>query len=445
MYASGKFDFPTSAGSLAITGLGFEPQGVILIGGNKATVGSLLTGLTGPGIFISINARDWSNPSSILSVGLSPNGRSDANVANYRGIETGPISMQTDAATASVVDYKASAITMGADGFTLTISTPAPGVRPVHWFAWGGDIETGAAPIPMQTACVKQQFAASSPTFDAGFKAWSAMVLSTVASNGFGEGSVDGSSWFSFGTGHYPEFSHGDAQLWASSVVYNQIQLGSALGRQGFSNYFVLSGPGAGDWSFLNISDVLGSLGPLLTEGFRRFRPEAEIGSEQIFINEGGGSGLGGWQDCVWWNSEGWTDFVTIPAGGSVTVPAPPNFSEFEQVMFSTPGSAVGSSGNATRQAFGFGMLGLDDQGCAVFSHDGAFYQANDECVAVCDSTGYSAASGVINGPSFTLTSTHAGLGDMLVVWHAWGKPSAGWLPQIYRWWRPPPLAGVGL
>lgn len=429
MYASGMFDFPTVTGDFSVTGLGFEPQGVIMIYGNKATVGTLLTGLTGPGIGISMNALDWSSPGTILSLGLSPNGNSDANNANYRGIETGPISMQTDAATASVVDYKASAITFDVDGFTLTVSTAAGGVRPVHWFAWGGDIDIGTSLIPMQTACVKQQMSGS-PTFDAGFEAWSAMVVSTVATNGFGEGNVDGSAWYSFGTGHYPELSVGDAQKWASSVLATQIQLTSALGRQGWTDQFVLSGPGAGDWSFVSVSNVVNALGPLLVEGFRRHRPEAEISSQQIYINEGGGAGTP-WQDAIWWNSEGWTDFVTIPAGGSVTVNHPWNFEDFEQVMFST----INGGATSAPLRFGFGMLGYDDQGCVVFGQDGSFYQSNDECAANCTAGGYSAASGVINGSSFTLTSTNADLGDLLVVWHGWGRPRspAQWIPHIYR------------
>lgn len=429
-YKSGMFNFPTGGGSHAVTGLGFRPQGVVMIGGNKATVGSLLTGLNGPGLFISMSARDWTNPAAILSVAISPKGHSEANTIGYRGIETGPISMPQDTTDAANVDYKAGGITFDADGFTLTISTPASGVRPIHWFAWGGDIDAAGTPIPMQTACVKQQFAASSPTFDAGFRAFSSMVLSTVAANGFGEGSVNDSCWFSFGTSNFPEFAGFDAKRWRASVVYTQLQLSSPLGRQGFTNYFVTSAPSFGDWITLNVSDVLGSLGPLLTEGFRRFRPYAEGGDLQVMINEGGASGLGGWQDCIWWNSEGWSDTVTIPAGGSVTVPVPENFSEFEQIMFST---VNGGNPGAKETSYGVGMLGYDDQGCVVFQKDGSFYQSNSECVAHCDAGGYSAASGVINGNSFTLTHTHGS--SLTVVWHAWGKPSAGWLPQMYRWW----------
>lgn len=437
MYKSGVFNFPTTTSPLVVTGLGFQPQGVVFIYGNKATVGSQMTGLTGPGLGISICALDYSNPSTILCLGLSINGLSDSNVTCYRGIETGPISMQTDAATASTVDFKASAISFDTDGFTLTIATAAPGVRPVHWFAWGGDIVQPSGNITMQTAAVKQvmpAFPAPNPTFDAGFEAWSALVISTLATNGFGEGSVDGNAWYSFGTGHYPQASAGDAQLWQAGNTYAQVQQSSPLGRQGFTDYFVKSGPGATDWSTVDISDVVSSIGPLLTEGFRRHRPQAEIASQQIFINEGGGAP---WQFAAWWNSEGWTDFVTIPAGGSVTVQHPVNFNEFEQVMFSTVNEG-GTSGLQGPLRFGFGMLGYDDQGCVVLGPDGTFFQANDRCVAHSTVVGVSAASGVINGGSFTLTSEEDDLGDIQVIYHAWGKTTAKqvWLPQSYRFLR---------
>ena len=126
---------------------------------------------------------------------------------------------------------------------------------------------------------------------------------------------------------------------------------------------------------------------------------------------------------------------MTVPAGGSVTVEIPEkaNFREFEQVMFSTPNGRSAGFGSYTIR-FGLGVLGIDDQGCVVFYTDGSFYQSNTECVAQCTASGVKAASGVIHGPTFTLTSTQ-GSSDMTVVWHAWGKPAAGWLPQMYRLW----------
>ncbi len=432
MYAAGGFNFPTSTGAFAVTGLGFKPVAVILMGGNKATVGSLMTGLTGPGLFISMNAQDYTTPTNVRSFGLSPNGNSDAGNANYRGIETGPISMQTDAATASVVDYKASAITFDSDGFTLTVATAASGVRPIHWWAFGGDISTDD-PTAMISRFVEQNMSGS-PTFTNAFEPLSALVLSTIGTAGFGEGNVDNNTWFSWGTAHYPAYGGSDSDTWQGSTVYTELQLFSGLGRQGFTNMIVWPSLGGSNPDDENISNVISSVGPVLVEGYRRHRPYVEV-DRTTMINVGGGASA--LQAAMWSNGEGWTDAVTVPAGGSVTVNHPVNFEEFEVVMFSLmngPGWSGGASTTAPMR-FGVGVLHTDHQGCVVFGQDGSFYQSNTECVASCAAGGYSAASGTMNGSSFTLTSTNAALGDFDLVWHAFGraKPPAQWIPHIYR------------
>ena len=419
MYASGKFNFPTSVGSFSIAGLGFEPQGLVMIGSNKAVSGTLLTGLDGPGLFISVSGRDWQTPGVVQTMSISPNPNTLAGQITYRTSRVAPISMPTDDTTASVIDYRADGLSFDADGFSMIVTNAATGVRPVHWFAWD-----------LPTAMVTDNFPPNN-SFDAGFDAWSAMVLQTVAQAPFTEGYNDGECWMSFGTGHYPEVAGFDATRWRSSVIYTQ-GIHTAFGDQGFTGEFVLSGSSGSDWTALDIADVIDTIGPALLEGFRRFRPYAEIASHSEFIDEGGGAGYN-FQGALWKASEGWTGFVTIPAGGSVTVNHPSHFEEFSQVMFTTTDGITAPA--FVNQAYGAGTLGYDDQGCIVFGNDGSLYQSNTECVAHCTAAGYSAASGYIYGPSFTLTSTHAGLGDFTVVWHAWGGPARGWMPQMYRWW----------
>ncbi len=425
MYAAGGFDFPGSTGDFSVTGLGFEPVAVIMLGSNFATVGTLMTGQTGPGLFISVNALDYSDGTTIRSLCLAVNGNSQANNANYRGFENGPISMQTNAASASTIDYRADTITFDTDGFTIHVTHAAGSRRPIHYIAFGGEISE-IDPTLLVSSATKQLYSGD-VTFDNDYEPRSALVVGTIAAGGFGEGNVDGSAWYSFGTGHYPELAPGPNE-WQSSTVYSEIQLGSPVGRQGFMHEFVWPSVGD-DPESLNISNTIGALGPVLLENYRRHRPNYGVDMTQM-INEGN-VGSNTWQYALWWNGEGWTDFVTTPDDGSVTVPHPYNFNTFEAVLFSTINGSD-TSGGGTQLRFGFGILGPDYQGCVVFGDDGSCYQSVTRAVATCTGSGVSTASGQINGPSFTLTNEEGGAVSS-IVYHAFGIAGRRFIPNIYR------------
>lgn len=428
MYKTGGFDFPTVTGNFSVTGLGFEPVGVIMFGSNRPEVDTLVTGLTGPGLFISVNAKQYDSPfTAIRSLCLAINGNSDANNANYRGFENGPISMQADGGDASVVDYRADSITFDSDGFSINVATAASARRPIHWLAFGGDFSLNDA-TAMVAGAVKQGYVGD-VAYSNSYEPRSALVVGTIATAGFGEGSVNGSTWFSFGTGHYPEASP-DPNSWQSSTVYTEIQLSSSLGRQGFSYEYVWPSVGA-DPESLNISNTIGALGPVLNESYRRLRPNYGVDMTEM-INEGT-VGSDTWQYGLWWNGEGWTDFVSVPNDGSVTVPAPFNFSQFQAVMFSHINGAS-SSGGLTAMRFGFGVLGPTYQGCVVIGQDGSFYQSDSRAVASCSASGENTASGTINGSTFSLVNEEGGGMDQF-VYHAFGASGVTFLPQIYRRW----------
>jgi len=428
MYAVGGFDFPTSTGNYSVTGLGFQPVAVIMLGSNFSTVGTLMTGQTGPGLFISVNALDYSDGTTIRSLCLAPNGNSDANNANYRGYENGPISMQTNAGTATVVDYKANSISFDADGFSINVSTAAGSRRPIHWIAFGGDIGP-TEPVAMVSSATKQLYASSSVTFNNAYEPRSALVVGTTAASGFGEGAVDTQAWFTFGSGHYPEISP-NPNGWHSSSVWTQIELSSPLGRQGFTAQQVWQTSSA-DPTALNTSETIGALGPVLVEGFRRFRPNYGVDMTQM-VNEGT-IGANTWQYGLWWNGEGWTDHADVPDDGTVVVPRPANFKNFEAVLFSTVnGADVG--GNTVPLRYGFGVLGPDYQGCVVFGQDGSCYQSVTRAAATCTASGANTASGTLNGSSFKLTNEEGGAVNGL-IWHGFGNQGlvAKWIPHIYR------------
>jgi hypothetical protein len=233
-------------------------------------------------------------------------------------------------------------------------------------------------------------------------------VVNTIASNGFNEGYVDGSCWFSFGSGHYPAVASGSSE-WKSSTIHTQIQLFSSLGRQGFTNQYAGWIGTGDDPSLLNIAHVIDALGPVLIEGYRRHRP-----------NYPGDL------------TEGWTAEASSPASGSNSYTSPANFEVFEAILFSTA-NGVSSTGNATKQRFGFGILGPDYQGCVVFGSDGSFFQSDSKAVANCTASGASVGVGSLNGSSFSLTNDMGGAADM--IYHAFGRPpeTAYWIPHFYR------------
>lgn len=411
MYATGGFNFPTSTGDYSVTGLGFQPQAVLFFGGNKATVGTLMTGLTGPGLFASLNARDYATPSTVRSFAVAINGNSGAANMNLRALATGPITMSTDSGSAGTLDYRAGSITFDSNGFTINVSTAASGVRPIHWLAWGGS--------QAQTGMVRQLMTGTL-TFANSYNPLSAIVLSTIAGSGFTEGSVDDEAWFSWGSGHYPAYTGGSPVGWRSSTLETQVMLG--LGQAGFTDSAIFNGVSGIDQ--LNISGVVSTVvGPV--PGNRRHRPDATGAGLSTMNNNGGGDSP--FQGAVWWNGEGWTGTVSSPA----TITTPPAFNRYEAMVFSTI-NGNDQSGTGAPLRFGFGVLTNDYQGCVVFGPDGSFYQSTSECLATCTSSAVNAASGVINVDGTVTLTTTKGTAPA-GVYHGFGPFKFAGVPQIYR------------
>lgn len=432
MYKTGGFNFPTSAGVYSVTGLGFRPQAVILIGGNRPEVGSLATSLTGPGLFISMNALDWADGVTVKHLMLAPFGNSDAGRGGFRGYENGPISMVADGTTWATVDYRANAIVFDADGFTLGVTNAASGTRPITWLAWGGNDGTE----PMQTA---MHVAAGGGTYPSSFKGRSSLALNTIGA-AFGEDGVNGSSWFSWGSGHYPKWAELELgssayRQWRSQQIYNQLQLSSPLGRQGFMEKFTW-GPNESGPSLYSTSGVISTIGPALVDGWRRFRPYTEGGSFSTFISEGGGASYNYHAD-LWFTGEGSCGGVPSIGGGvgATAIISPPRaFDAFDALIFATLNGSFFAGGPGGYLAFGLGILGRDYQGCVAFGKDGSFYQSTDECLASCSSSGVSAYSGaILDDGSVELTvSQGGGIGN--ANWTGFGAQRGPmWLPQSYR------------
>ena len=438
-YAAGTFDFPTSSGIFAVSGLGFQPQAVIMIGSNRAELDTLVTGAAGPGLFLSMNALDWDDGATIQSLCLAMNGNADAANLGYAAIKspTGCIRMMPDGvSTGNVVEYRASTISFFSDGFQINVTDPAPGVRPIHWVAIGADPSQA---VPFQIAAMNQN-PAGTPIFQVAFPGFSTLVLGAHISNGgsFTQNGINGQAWWSWGSGHYPEFA-ASTSGWRSVFDFTEQILGTSIGTQGFSGLFVRTTSGL---SAHDTSHVISSVGPAFIEGTRRHRPLVFADLTE-FVNEGGGA-ANTYEHAIWWNGEGWADQTIFPAAGdTVEVDAPGNFDEFALVIFSHVNGPFPRTGGSAKLAFGYGILHPDYQGCVAFGQDGSFYQSTSKCAArtypsLTTAEGdFVDASGVIPG-KFTLTGID-GIAQGGLGWHGFGCPATlAFIPQMYRWWRHP-------
>lgn len=409
-YAAGSFAFPTSTGDYSVTGLGFEPEMVVLFGGNQATEDTLLTGLTRPGIFLSICAKHYSTPGAInkFCISIAGNTAGGGSTVGFSRAAV-PVRMQNNV-SASGIDYRASAITFDPDGFTLTVSHAAPANRPIHWWAIAGGVASAFA----------NNLAG---TFAGGFEVKSLLGLNGPATGGGAEIQTNSDSWLHFGTSHYPG-NAGTLDTRYSGTTHTGCLPSSSAGRQGFTEQFQYEGI-PGNRLCFDISAV----GPAILDGYVLVAPNALHGSSAVISNSGS---ITDQTIVAWLGAEGIAKALVTPAtvGAMTTVPAPDHFDLFDLVMVSTINGAAAVLGSAVLR-YGLGVLHEDYQGCVVMGADGSFYQSRTKMAARCTAAGVQAAEGEIQGPTFTAETVLGGSID--VTYHAFGRLSAPWLPQIYR------------
>lgn len=421
-YAAGSFLFPTSTGDFSVTGVGFEPQIVVMFGSNQAAEDTLLTGLTGgangrPGIFYSYNARDYTTDGQINSFCISAAGASEAGGGQGFTRAKLPVRMQDDT-SASNIDYRANAITFDPDGFTITVTNAAPDDRPISWWACGSDQVVWASSLDDYSGTV-------AAAYDGGFPARSIIALSGPAA-GFGtEATSNADSWLWEGGVHYPHTGLTLDDRWAAEA-HTGLQAGTVLGDQGFTEVFATNGTTGN-----RLVRGLGSVGPALVDSVWVVEPTALHGSEPEFA-------IGGSLDTqalfAWTSAEGLSDGFESPSvvGNTNSVSVPAWFDRWELIMFATINGDFAGTPNAELR-FGVGVLHPDYQGCAVFGDDGSFFQSRQYMAATCTSAAARYASGEIQGATYEVT-TEAG-GQVSGIYHGFGPLEFGWVPQMYRWW----------
>lgn len=411
MYAAGGFDFPTVSGDYSVTGLRFRPKMVVFFGSNQATVDTHLTGLTRPGLFMSVCCVDYASSSTINSYCLSIAGNTQTSDNLGYARATLPIRMQ-DTSGGSGIDYRANAITFDPTGFTLTVSHAATGVRPIHWWASSQFVSTTGINV--------------GGTFSGNFPIKSGLGLSSPTSGSPTEGTTDSDSWLHFGTTHYP----GNRTLTTEhvgGVCHTGCVPFTASGRQGYTQQFIRDGF-AGDWLHIDLESLAAGV---IGDKYKILNPDTLHGTNAVITNNGGG-GIDDQQLIAWTKAEGTADFLTSSASldDPVTFFTPSWFNEFKLIMFTTVNGANVTASETSQLRYGIGVLHEDYQGCVVFGADGSFYQSRDKMAATCTSSAAQAAVGEIQGSTFT-AETVLGTG-VAGIYHAFG-PLADWFPQIYR------------
>lgn len=422
-YAAGTFDFPLSTGDFSVTGLGFQPEMVIMFGGNQATEDTLLTGLTRPGLFLSMCAVDYANPANlnVQSISIAGNAGGGGTTFGYTRTfsTTGglPVRMQNTTGSAGI-DYRASQITFDADGFTLTVSHAAPGNRPIHWWAVNSEDRGLASELALDTTGF----------FDTGFQIESFLGMAGPTS-GNAEANTDSDSWLQFGTSHWPNNAV-DLDTRFSGVTHTGINATGPGGRQGWTEAFQFSGVNAQRLVF-----DLGTAGPSLADGYTHAEPTVLFGTEAVI--SAADTDVHDQTTVVWTGIPG--DARQLIGGATVgdvvSKSTPSWFDRFALVMFSTingpidVGAGVGSAGTLR---YGLGVLHPDYQGCVAMGDDGSFYQSTTKCAANCTASGAEAVEGTILGPTFEVETVVGGAIE--VTYHAFGVlKRLGMIPQIYR------------
>jgi hypothetical protein len=425
-YVTGGFDFPTSTGNYDVE-LGIEPVGVIMIGGNQATVGTLLTGLSGPCTWMSLNGLDLYG-SGMLSITfcIQSNTAAGTPYVAVRGAEI-PISVPAEGTNPNTIDYRADTITFLPTGFRLHVTHAAPSRRPIHYIAFGED--------DLEAAAVQGEFyGRADDTYP--FLPTTLVTMSHEFTTGafltsaIAEATLSGEEYLSVGSGNYPQGS----PTWQdvrTHTVFGQGRLAGAVGREGFLEDHVwnISTESPDSGLGLPVAHTLGLL-VVLQEGYRRYRP-VTLGSNTLRSTETSpGGSPGSAETALVWNGHGWCSMAATPA--TYNVPdylsdAAEDFGEFKAILFTSINGSM-ATGASWQMRFGYGVLGADlgaeipYQGCVTMGQDGSFYQSVTECAANVQTAagGVHSAVGEIDGDQFSL-AVEKGSG-FSGSWQAWGE-----------------------
>lgn len=429
MFKAGSFYFPTSTGSFAITGTGFEPQGIIFFGGNQATEDSLLTPST-PAIFFGMTWLD-------LATGL-PDSQALSNIAYGDAFKPDPIVCCGNAGCN--IEYRASLVSLDADGFTLNATVAAPGSRLVHYLAWGEQPHSNGTSIAGE----------SNNTLTLGYHPSTILAFHHWVNANARDMCHPSGVYFSMGVANQsPDLSPPPYGRQSNAMVI-AMRTFSQLGAIGYNTTWMNPFNGASPAISNSVRPWVA--GSILTT-FDHAHPTPTLDGTNLFY---GATGYPTRDSVAWWDCEGQVRRVNGPTvGDTVTYTAAPHVGDVEAAFF------FGNTGYTSegildpRPCLTFGVLTPDYQGCVGLdfrpvSDPPSFFQSKQTCyLGHVFGDDVVAASGVISGRDVTLTGERfpavgSQNGGFMQVWGSC-KPIHGWMPQSYRFlqdWHRPRLKG---
>lgn len=416
-FKAGSFAFPTSTGGFSVTGLEFEPQGIIFFGGNQSTEDTLLTP-TAPGVFFGMAWRD-------VDSGLV-DFQSQANTTFGVSWASQPI---TCLSTGVTIEYQASAVTFDADGFTLTVSTAAPAARLVHYLAWG-DFD-GAEGKSFGGTSIGDVFDVTS----LGYRPLSSLMFSMFSTSASRDSNANGAVYFTMGTGNFPR----DNTSFVNSNNATALTMHAGLSlSDGLTVQYLQQSIDA------ITASVHGGILGFWQDDIDHLQPNPNFDSDALRLTLFGSPNRA---QLVWWNCEGSVHQANTPeVAATSTITARPYISEIQAALFfgTTGYSSLAQDHGSVHTAYVYGVLTEDYQGVVAFDTgaggtpaDGtpAFFQSQNACFAdsLAPSTGIRVASGVIDGNDVILTgeiASNSTIGPSFV--QLWGA-APRFRPHIYR------------
>jgi hypothetical protein len=408
-YKSGSFTVPGSTGDYAVTGVGFQPQGVCFFGSNTGTLDSVVNN-SYLGVFFGLMATDWDSASLLQHVGwVSPNPKGGVLTDDCIYARTA-----VSGSTGTNVDYRADAVSLDADGFTVNFTTVSAGTRYVHWLAWGGFDDAGMHELHSD---------GGDQTLSLG---WRVRSLLTVGyfEGGDGEAFTDGTHWFWSGMGQYPSSGSGDFEAVNLTCVSSAQQAIQVL----------VSGSSACAISHPNHAGIAGTI----LGGDLRSKPTGgsltDLLLDYVSVSDS-------YDAVAFWDGESSSGLCTPSdtLSGDVVVSLDNTLvDEVAAVLMMTTGDTNGFGTTLTGN-IGFGVVTPDHQACVFL--DGSeqrLYQSLTKgwCSNV-NSSGAIAGTVALGTDEFTVTTTvDDGPSAQSLVYIAFGPFEAvtdDWIPHIYR------------
>ena len=385
----GSFQFPTSTGSFEVE-LDIAVEGVLFFGSNQGTEDTLLSG-GNPGVFFGMAWKTLAGATDY---------QSQANTTFGVRWQAKPITMNSSGGT---VQYEASSLTFG-DGFTINVTTAAPGTRYVHYIAWGDEIQAHGSLMASPGSGTAFDFAT-------GYRVFSMLMFSMFAS---GRADTNGSSnYLTLGVANFPDLpTVAEVNALNNNANGFTFRTQTQLGQVGLTEQWY-NGPYDDSITASVSSGLVGTF----QDQFDHARPYPTYIDPALRVDLYGYTNQ---SSIAWMDVQGSAHQIAVPALGVTAAYEPRDYMEgiAACLFFGTTGWHSAAQGDP-HVAFTLGMLGEDANGdpvqaCCGFDSGAGdapandtpyFFQSRQACyVDSLHSGGVRVASGEIVGNEIELT-----------------------------------------